>query len=353
MKKLMALLLAIMMILSLSACGGDKQTDTNQTDGSTQNEETENNISDNCTLEGIITGINGDFNSTIKKLTDELSTVYTTVGDSYDSYVKNEQAIKDWYDLVQSEAEGLFERTSEKAISYYKLVASTVDHDDSNALDDALDDFYDKVYEDAFDSFYDTIYEDSFDELYDTYYDGIIDEAQDSVDYGDWIEVRSDCYSDWLDARSDVYSTWLDVRSDIYGDWLDINSEFLYDDNFDVDDILGGTKTEEQTPSSETTGNTEDTKETTNDSNSDDEEWRQFLKDYEAWVDDYIAIVKKYKDNPTDMSILSDYTEMVSEMADWAERADEIELELQDTDEALEYSTELLRIAAKLAEVAY
>ena len=353
MKKLMALLLAIMMVLSLSACGGDKQTDTKQTDGSTKNEKTESNISDNSTLEGILTGINGDFDSTIKKLTDELSTVYTTVGDSYDSYVKNEQAIKDWYDLVQSEAEGLFERTSEKAISYYKLVASTVDHDDSDALDDALDDFYDKVYEDAFDSFYDTIYEDSFDELYDTYYDGIIDEAQDSVDYGEWLDVRSDCYSDWLDARSDIYSAWLDERSDIYGDWLDIKSEFLYDDNFDVENILGGTKDTDSDSSSVPTDKSEETKTPSINDSTGTEEWKQFLKDYEAWVDDYIAIVKKYKDNPTDMSILTDYTNMVSEMADWAERADEIELELEDTDAALEYSSELLKIAAKLAEAAY
>ena len=94
--------------------------------------------------------------------------------------------------------------------------------------------------------------------------------------------------------------------------------------------------------------------ETENDTTTgDDAEWKQFLKDYEAWVDDYITIVKKYKDNPSDMSILSDYTEMVSEMADWTERADEIELELADTSAALEYSAELLRIAGKLAEAAY
>lgn len=89
------------------------------------------------------------------------------------------------------------------------------------------------------------------------------------------------------------------------------------------------------------------------DSTNDDAEWKQFLKDYEAWVDDYIVIVKKYKDNPSDMSILSDYAEMISEMTDWTERADEIELELEDTDAALEYSAELLRIAGKLAEATY
>ena len=88
-------------------------------------------------------------------------------------------------------------------------------------------------------------------------------------------------------------------------------------------------------------------------SSTDDAEWKQFLKDYEAWVDDYIAIVKKYKENPTDMSILSDYTEMISEMTEWTERADEIELELEDTDAALEYSKEILRIAGKLAEASY
>lgn len=63
-------------------------------------------------------------------------------------------------------------------------------------------------------------------------------------------------------------------------------------------------------------------------------------------------ILKKYKENPTDTSILSDYSEMVSEMVDWSDKADEIELELENTDAALEYSAELLRIAGKLAEVA-
>ena len=84
----------------------------------------------------------------------------------------------------------------------------------------------------------------------------------------------------------------------------------------------------------------------------DDAEWKQFLKDYEAWVDDYIALVKKYKANPTDLTILSDYTKMAAEMSDWSARADDIELELKDTEAALEYSAELLRIAGKLADVA-
>ena len=87
-------------------------------------------------------------------------------------------------------------------------------------------------------------------------------------------------------------------------------------------------------------------------STSENEEWKQFLKEYDEWVDDYIEIVKKYEANPTDTTILTDYTEMASKVADWAERAEKIEQELADTEAALEYSAELLKIANKLAEAA-
>ena len=38
----------------------------------------------------------------------------------------------------------------------------------------------------------------------------------------------------------------------------------------------------------------------------------QFIADYEAFVNSYIVIIKKMKANPSDMSIMSEYTEMVS-----------------------------------------
>ena len=51
----------------------------------------------------------------------------------------------------------------------------------------------------------------------------------------------------------------------------------------------------------------------------------QFCSDYEAFVNDYVSFMKKYKANPSDMSILSEYSEMMkkaSEMqensSDWA-----------------------------------
>lgn len=82
-----------------------------------------------------------------------------------------------------------------------------------------------------------------------------------------------------------------------------------------------------------------------------DSEWREFLKEYEEWVDDYIEIVKKYKENPADLSILTDYTEMVGKLGDWSSRSDEIAKELsKKPSEAAEYAAELAKIAAKLAQ---
>lgn len=84
------------------------------------------------------------------------------------------------------------------------------------------------------------------------------------------------------------------------------------------------------------------------------EPWRQFLKDYEAWVDSWIEISKKYRENPKDLTIISDYTNMLSEMYEWGERADEYENELKNDDmsseEFAEYMNTLSRILIKISK---
>jgi hypothetical protein len=44
----------------------------------------------------------------------------------------------------------------------------------------------------------------------------------------------------------------------------------------------------------------------------------QWLKEYDSWVTKYIAFMRKYKKNPADMSMLSDYSRLTSEMTKWA-----------------------------------
>lgn len=80
--------------------------------------------------------------------------------------------------------------------------------------------------------------------------------------------------------------------------------------------------------------------------------WKEFLVEYEEWVDAYIVLAQKVKDNPLDMTALTDYSAMMTELAQWSSDAEALEEDLT-TEEALEYSAELARIAAKLAAAAY
>lgn len=77
--------------------------------------------------------------------------------------------------------------------------------------------------------------------------------------------------------------------------------------------------------------------------------WKQFLIDYDGFVDEYVEIIKKYKENPADMSILSEYTDMVSKASEWSQKAYTLEEDLE-VEESLEYSAELLRILQKITD---
>ena len=79
--------------------------------------------------------------------------------------------------------------------------------------------------------------------------------------------------------------------------------------------------------------------------------WEEFINEYDAWVDEYIEISQKYAENPTDATILTDYTKMAGEAAEWIKKADNLENDLT-AEEAAEYSAELEKITEKLASAA-
>jgi hypothetical protein len=66
----------------------------------------------------------------------------------------------------------------------------------------------------------------------------------------------------------------------------------------------------------------------------------KFIKDYEDFINSYIAVIKKYKANPTDASILTEYTEM-------AEKAATMETDASNCTDA-KYTEKLLKLNAKL-----
>jgi len=77
--------------------------------------------------------------------------------------------------------------------------------------------------------------------------------------------------------------------------------------------------------------------------------WRQFLTDYEAWIDNhYVPFMKKYKENPTDTSLAADAVQMSAEAQQWADRVEEWNANNLSADEWKEFSEIYLRISQKI-----
>ncbi len=76
-------------------------------------------------------------------------------------------------------------------------------------------------------------------------------------------------------------------------------------------------------------------------------DWEQFLIDYEAWVDDYIAFLEKYNENPSDLTLLTEYGTLAADQIQWATDASELEGELSGEELTL-YLETMTRINLKL-----
>lgn len=80
--------------------------------------------------------------------------------------------------------------------------------------------------------------------------------------------------------------------------------------------------------------------------------WKEFLSEYEIWVDEYITVLKQYKENPTDTKLMEAQQNKLSELTDWANRTGEVQKELENAPEDVlkEYQAEVTRILEKITE---
>jgi hypothetical protein len=46
----------------------------------------------------------------------------------------------------------------------------------------------------------------------------------------------------------------------------------------------------------------------------------EFLNKYEAWVDDYLDLLEKFKKNPADPDLTQKYLKVTNELADWSQQ---------------------------------
>lgn len=354
-KKLVAASCAATLALVLTACGGEQPAGGATQEGATQ-------ATPSNPLEEVLFAAQTDISNTSQKLLDEKEKVFSTVGDTYDGYLANIQAIQDWYDLAVSETEGLGERLREQGREYYQAVVDNVDVSDDREVEKAKDDFYDLVYEDAFEDYYDAIYEDALEEFYDTYYDGVIADAQDTTPYDEWSDVRSSAYDAWSEARSGVYDAWTDARSDLYDDYSDITSAF-YNNDFDVQGVFGpvemkdnaGSGSSSDNASSSEAGSSESTEaaESTTTASASSEvsaDFKAAMDEYEAVFDEYVEFMKEYGANPTSAALLAKYPDMMSQYSETMTAIGQVDTSSLTAADASYYAEVVARINAKVAE---
>lgn len=85
----------------------------------------------------------------------------------------------------------------------------------------------------------------------------------------------------------------------------------------------------DNTSTSETPQNTDTTTPSTTDSSAIRPEFKQTMDNYEAWFDHYCEVMKAYKENPSDLNLLTEMTSLLSEevtMLDQLEKMDQSEM---------------------------
>ena len=383
-KKICVFLLIGACLFSISACGNkipsnntSNVQDSSQIEDSTESKDTEernDNTGDEARkqveLEELDKVVSADVENTVSAIKLEYEKLVTNI-DTYEKYLENTNKVETFYKQICEDTKNLCIRMREYSLNYAEAIMASDKSNDDKYKD--FEELYDCVYDDAGDDIYDDIYDDILDDLYDDFYDGILDDAYDNgVPYDEWSDVRSNEYDWWSDARSDVYDEWSDFRSDVYDFWSDMRSE-LWDDDIeraeekiadfrkDIEKIKSkGVQSDVQTSNEEKSPNdaaSEDTEK--GESNASEElvdgmrpEFKDAMDSYEAFYDEYCDVIKKYTENPSDMKLLADYTDMLAKAAEMTEKFDAWENGDLNSAELKYYLDVNNRVTQKLLDVA-
>ena len=108
---------------------------------------------------------------------------------------------------------------------------------------------------------------------------------------------------------------------------------------------------EEEATSSEASDTADDSSES--DSELISPEFKKTMDDYEAWFDHYCDVMKRYQEDSTDLELLSEMTDLLSEETTMLEQMENMDQSEMNTAELAYYIEVTARIEKKLLEVAY
>lgn len=329
-----------------------EKEDNKKDDNEDDNKETtgDDDSSSSVSYSDIESKIETEVETTLTALTTEWESLSADI-DSYDTYMAKAAEIKAFYEKVNSTSARLCLKMCSYSIEYAEAILASGKSTDDMYSD--MSELYDVIYDEACGDIYDGIYDGLLDDMYDLLYNGALKDRPEGVEYKDWSEPRSNEYKQWSDTRSDAYEQWSDARSDIYGFWSDLRSELWGDDMDGAKDEVADFRKDIEKQVGKIDSDTTAPAETT-DTNTDEirAEFKAAMDSYEAFFDEYVAIMKKYKENPTDMSILADYATYMGQYADMMQKFEAWENEDLNKAELAYYIDVQARITKKLLEVA-
>ncbi len=82
-----------------------------------------------------------------------------------------------------------------------------------------------------------------------------------------------------------------------------------------------------------------------------DPDLKAFLDSYEKFVDEYVDFMKKYMANPSDLSLLGEYTDMLAELSEFESKLDKYDSNNMSTEDAAYYLEVTSRCTQKMLEI--
>lgn len=362
-KRILMYVIALQLVACLVACGEQKNDSKvrKETKSETKTKEIQNkDLSKPENIEeynGSLKDLGTQVSETITMLKEEKSKLEKNVGTSFESYQTHREDINDFYKFILSESKKSFDQLSLESLGYFKKIFREYGKDEDK-LENAIDNYYDDIYDGVLDNYYNEVYDGILEQLYDEYYDGVVADAMEKMDYDEWSKLSTKEYRLWLKASSDIFKLWAKTGSGCTAMWSEA-SRLLWQNNRDTNQImtkLSLAYLKSQAGSAEVAEKDENVK--TEDSQQSDKsskgirpEFKEALDSYEEFVDEYISFLKEFQESDDISNMMGDYNSYLLKYTETTDKIAKLDSGGLNTEEAAYYLEVVNRITQKLAAV--
>lgn len=338
--------------------------------GTEQKEETPKYEYDSQDMSGMIMFVT-DYAKTKGDSAEESATrVLTALGENYDSYLNNKAEITALLTEYELSADKMFEAYKAVCADYCKCIAEQdFDYYD---FDSGLEQLYSAI-DKGFEGFYKAT--ESATENIMNKCEYLIGTAKNDYDFDELYDESEKIYNTLSDGYDKIYDKLRDYSEYFYDLFSEIEDSF-YDGQKDVDVIISsfeskyaesttvaskeGTTTAKATTTEATTTETTTKATTTTEPTTEKEddlvdgmrpEFKEAMDSYETFMTDYVDFMKKFEEDPSDLSVLADYADYMKKYAEFVEDFEAWDDEEMNNTEMAYYIDVQARVSKKLLEV--